>query len=133
MLQGEGGTVASLLRRTASLTNTLADRDAVIGRVITNLNAVLATLDERDAQLDQTIVAAAAVRLRPGRRPGRDRRRAGQPRRADRRHRRRCSATPGPAWPPTWTLLGKLAGTLNDNAEVIDGTLRPAARPVRRR
>lgn len=57
VLQGEGGTVASLLRRTASLTNTLADRDAVIGRVITNLNAVLSTLDERDRELDQTITA----------------------------------------------------------------------------
>jgi phospholipid/cholesterol/gamma-HCH transport system substrate-binding protein len=55
VLQGEGGTMASLLRRTASLTNTLADRDAVIGRVITNLNAVLSTVDERDGQLDQTI------------------------------------------------------------------------------
>ena len=55
VLQGEGGTMASLLRRTASLTSTLADRDAVIGRVITNLNAVLSTVDERDQQLDQTI------------------------------------------------------------------------------
>ncbi|GAA0946188.1 MCE family protein [Virgisporangium aurantiacum] len=55
VLQGEGGTMASLLRRTASLTSTLADRDAVIGRVITNLNAVLSTVDERDGQLDQTI------------------------------------------------------------------------------
>ncbi|MEV1289146.1 MCE family protein [Micromonospora sp. NPDC049679] len=55
VLQGEGGTVASLLQRTASLTNTLADRDAVIGRVITNLNSVLATLATRDKNLDQTI------------------------------------------------------------------------------
>jgi phospholipid/cholesterol/gamma-HCH transport system substrate-binding protein len=55
VLQGEGGTMASLLRRTASLTNTLADRDAVIGRVITNLNAVLSTVGEREGQLDQTI------------------------------------------------------------------------------
>ena len=55
VLQGEGGTMASLLRRTASLTSTLADRDAVIGRVVTNLNAVLSTVDERDGQLDQTI------------------------------------------------------------------------------
>ena len=55
VLQGEGGTIASLLRHTASLTNALADRDAVIGRVITNLNNVLSTLDERDQQLDQTI------------------------------------------------------------------------------
>jgi phospholipid/cholesterol/gamma-HCH transport system substrate-binding protein len=47
--------MASLLRRTASLTNTLADRDAVIGRVITNLSAVLSTVDEHGGQLDQTI------------------------------------------------------------------------------
>jgi phospholipid/cholesterol/gamma-HCH transport system substrate-binding protein len=55
VLQGEGGTVASLLQRTASLTNTLADRDAVIGRVVTNLNAVLSTLDDRGGELDVTI------------------------------------------------------------------------------
>lgn len=55
VLQGEAGTVTSLLQRTASLTNTLADRDLVIGRVITNLNQVLATLNARDQQLDQTL------------------------------------------------------------------------------
>ena len=55
VLQGEGGTVASLLQRTASLTNTLADRDAVIGRVVTNLNSVLGTLASRDRELDQSI------------------------------------------------------------------------------
>jgi phospholipid/cholesterol/gamma-HCH transport system substrate-binding protein len=55
VLQGESGTVSSLLARTASLTGTLADRDAVIGRVITNLNAVLSTLDGREGALDQTI------------------------------------------------------------------------------
>jgi phospholipid/cholesterol/gamma-HCH transport system substrate-binding protein len=57
VLQGEGGTMASLLQRTASLTNTLADRDAVIGRVITNLTSVLSTVDEHGGQLDQTIVS----------------------------------------------------------------------------
>ncbi len=55
VLQGESGTVESLLSRTASLTNTLADRDAVIGRVIDNLNKVLATLNARDEQLSETI------------------------------------------------------------------------------
>lgn len=55
LLQGEGGTLTSLLSRTASLTSTLADRDELIGRVITNLNAVLATVDERDAKLSDTI------------------------------------------------------------------------------
>lgn len=56
-LQGEGGTVNSLLAHTASLTNTLADRDAVIGRTIDNLNTVLGTLHERDRQLANLIVS----------------------------------------------------------------------------
>ena len=55
-LQGEGGTLDELLIRTASLTNTIADRDAVIGDVISNLNTVLATVDSRDSELDQLIV-----------------------------------------------------------------------------
>lgn len=54
-LQGEGGTVETLLARTASLTTTLADKDAVIGRVIDNLTTVLATVDERDAELSDLI------------------------------------------------------------------------------
>jgi phospholipid/cholesterol/gamma-HCH transport system substrate-binding protein len=55
-LQGEGGTLNELLIRTASLTNTIANRDAVIGDVITNLNTVLGTVDARDNELDQLIV-----------------------------------------------------------------------------
>ena len=55
-LQGEGGTVESLMAKTASLTNTLADRDAVIGRVITNLTTVLATLDDRSGQLSDLVI-----------------------------------------------------------------------------
>jgi phospholipid/cholesterol/gamma-HCH transport system substrate-binding protein len=50
VLQGESGTVESLLTHTGSLTATLADRDKVIGEVITNLNAVLDTINtEGDA------------------------------------------------------------------------------------
>jgi virulence factor Mce-like protein len=54
-LQGEGGTVNSLLAHVASLTNTIADRDKIIGDVIDNLNQVLGTIDERRAQLGQLI------------------------------------------------------------------------------
>ena len=50
-LQGKGGNVNALLARTASLTSTLADRDAVIWRTIDNLNAVLGTVDAHDDQL----------------------------------------------------------------------------------
>jgi phospholipid/cholesterol/gamma-HCH transport system substrate-binding protein len=56
-LQGEGGTVDSLLAHTASLTSTLANRDQLIGSVIDNLNTTLATVDKRSvhfsALLDQ--------------------------------------------------------------------------------
>ncbi len=55
-LQGEGGTLESLMARTASLTNTLADRDEVIGRVLVNLETVLETVDERDSELADLIV-----------------------------------------------------------------------------
>jgi phospholipid/cholesterol/gamma-HCH transport system substrate-binding protein len=55
-LQGEGATLNDLLLRTASLTNTVADKDALIGDVIANLNTVLATVDQRDNELDQLIV-----------------------------------------------------------------------------
>jgi len=54
-LQGEGGTIDDLLKRTASLTSTLANKDAVIGRVIDNLTSVLTTVDDRDTQLNDLI------------------------------------------------------------------------------
>lgn len=54
-LQGEGGTVDALLKRTASLTNTLADKDAVIGRVVDNLTSVLDTVDKRDGDLNDLV------------------------------------------------------------------------------
>jgi phospholipid/cholesterol/gamma-HCH transport system substrate-binding protein len=56
VFQGEGGNLNELLKSTASLTNTLADRDQVIGSVITNLNSVLGTLSARDRQLNELII-----------------------------------------------------------------------------
>jgi phospholipid/cholesterol/gamma-HCH transport system substrate-binding protein len=56
VLQGEGGTIENLLARTASLTTTLANRDELIGDVITNLNDVLVTLGNKDDELSQTIL-----------------------------------------------------------------------------
>jgi phospholipid/cholesterol/gamma-HCH transport system substrate-binding protein len=56
VFQGEGGNVNSLLQSTASLTNTLADRDKVIGELIDNLNVVLDTLAGRDKQLSELII-----------------------------------------------------------------------------
>ncbi len=56
VLQGEGGTVQGLLQKTASLTNTLADRDELIGRVVTNLSETLTTVDSRHQQLNDLVV-----------------------------------------------------------------------------
>ncbi|MCW2783659.1 MAG: virulence factor Mce family protein [Marmoricola sp.] len=56
VFQGEGGNIQGLLQSTGSLTNTLADRDQLIGSVITNLNAVLKTVGDRDGQLSSLIV-----------------------------------------------------------------------------
>ncbi|WP_190820683.1 MCE family protein [Saccharopolyspora pogona] len=55
VLQGEGGTVESLLAHTASLTSTIASRDQVIGQVIDNLNGVLDTVNARDQELSELI------------------------------------------------------------------------------
>ncbi len=57
VLQGEGGTVQSLLASTSSLTNTIADRDRVIGQVIDNLNSVLDTVNSRDEGLSDLITS----------------------------------------------------------------------------
>jgi phospholipid/cholesterol/gamma-HCH transport system substrate-binding protein len=56
VLQGEGGTVESLLSHTASLATTIADKDQVIGQVIDNLNSVLDTVNAHTPQLNDLIV-----------------------------------------------------------------------------
>lgn len=48
--QGQGATISSFLSQTASLTNTLADRDQLIGEVIVNLNTVLGSLGDQQEQ-----------------------------------------------------------------------------------
>jgi virulence factor Mce-like protein len=57
VFQGEGGTVESLLNHVASLTSSLADKDAVIGRVIDNLNTVMGHVAARDKQLSDLVVS----------------------------------------------------------------------------
>ncbi len=53
--QGEGATIRSFLVRTAALTNTLADRDQLIGQVIVNLNTVLGSLGDQSTQFAKTV------------------------------------------------------------------------------
>jgi phospholipid/cholesterol/gamma-HCH transport system substrate-binding protein len=56
VLQGEGGTVESLLSHTGSLTSTLASRDKVIGDVITNLNSVLKNINGKGDSLSTLVL-----------------------------------------------------------------------------
>ena len=68
VFQGQGGTISSVLAQTSALTTTLADRDQLIGEVITNLNTVLGTFAARDDQFSEgldklsQLVAALAER-----------------------------------------------------------------------
>jgi phospholipid/cholesterol/gamma-HCH transport system substrate-binding protein len=55
VFQGEGGTLEGLLAHTASVTQTLAARDEVIGELIDNLNQVLDHIGDRDDQLSELI------------------------------------------------------------------------------
>ncbi len=53
--QGEGPTIGSFLSQAAAVTNTLADRDVLIGEVVTNLNVVLGSLGGQSDQLDKAV------------------------------------------------------------------------------
>lgn len=61
VFQGEQGTIHDLVVSTASLTNKIADKDAVIGDLVRNLTAVLDTVNQRDDQFDQLIVNTEAL------------------------------------------------------------------------
>ncbi|MFC9247901.1 MCE family protein [Streptomyces sp. NPDC057136] len=56
VLQGEGGTVDSILQHVGSLTSTVAAKDKVIGQVIKNLNTVLKTVNDREAGFNDLVV-----------------------------------------------------------------------------
>ncbi|WP_370331754.1 MCE family protein [Mycolicibacterium hippocampi] len=55
LLQGQGGALANMLSTTSAFTQNLAARDQLIGDVITTLNTVLATVDEKGAQFDASV------------------------------------------------------------------------------
>jgi phospholipid/cholesterol/gamma-HCH transport system substrate-binding protein len=55
LLQGQGGALSNLLATTGAFTQNLAARDQLIGDVITNLNTVLGTVDEKGTQFDASV------------------------------------------------------------------------------
>lgn len=59
--QGQGVTIGSILTQTAALTNTLADRDDLIGQVVVNLNTVLGSFGERTDQFGTAVDSLAGL------------------------------------------------------------------------
>jgi phospholipid/cholesterol/gamma-HCH transport system substrate-binding protein len=55
-LQGEGGSLELLLTNLGDLTNSIADKDQVIGDVVNNLASVLTAVGDRDTQLSNLIL-----------------------------------------------------------------------------
>jgi phospholipid/cholesterol/gamma-HCH transport system substrate-binding protein len=53
--QGEGGAIGQMLASVGSFTQALGDRDQLIGSVVTNLSALLATVDNRKSEFALTI------------------------------------------------------------------------------
>ncbi|MFF3458926.1 MCE family protein [Streptomyces sp. NPDC002730] len=122
-LQGEGGTVNSLLAHTASLTTTLAGRDKLIGSVIDNLNEVLKTVDKRGARFSALLKQLQRVisGLSADRKPiGESLVNIGA----------LTDATSGlleDARPPLRDDIAELTdltGTLNDNEKTVEGVLK---------
>lgn len=53
--QGQGPSIGSVLTQLASFTNTLADRDQLIGQVVVNLNAVLGSFGEHSEKFGTAV------------------------------------------------------------------------------
>lgn len=54
-MQGQGATISSFFQQTAALTNTLADRDQLVGQVVLNLNTVLGSLGNQSTQFAKAV------------------------------------------------------------------------------
>ena len=59
--EGQGDTIGSFLAQTATVTNTLADKDQLIGQVIDNLNTVLGSVGDQSQQLDKAVDSLAQL------------------------------------------------------------------------
>jgi phospholipid/cholesterol/gamma-HCH transport system substrate-binding protein len=59
--QGQGTTIRSFFSQAAALTNSLADRDQLIGELITNLNSVLGSLGGQSTQFAKAVDALSQL------------------------------------------------------------------------
>jgi phospholipid/cholesterol/gamma-HCH transport system substrate-binding protein len=61
VLEGQGATIGSFLQQAAAVTNTLADRDQLIGQVVDNLNVVLGSLGGQADRLDTAVTSLSEL------------------------------------------------------------------------
>lgn len=59
--QGEGDTIGLFLNQAAAVTNTLADRDLLVGELVANLDVVLGTLGGQSDQLDKAVTSLSEL------------------------------------------------------------------------
>ncbi|WP_255502962.1 virulence factor Mce family protein [Mycolicibacterium sp. CR10] len=59
--QGQGPTIGSFLNQAAAVTNTLADRDVLIGEVVDNLNVVLGSLGGQSERFDKAVTSLSEL------------------------------------------------------------------------
>ncbi len=59
--QGQGATIGSFLDQAAAVTNTLADRDQLIGQVVGNLNVVLGSLGGQSDRFDKAVTSLSQL------------------------------------------------------------------------
>jgi len=59
--EGQGATISSFLAQTGAVTNTLADRDQLIGQVINNLNTVLGSLGDESRQFEKAVTSLSEL------------------------------------------------------------------------
>ena len=59
--QGQGATIGSFLDQAAAVTDTLADRDQLIGQVVGNLNVVLGSLGGQSDRLDKAVTSLSQL------------------------------------------------------------------------
>jgi phospholipid/cholesterol/gamma-HCH transport system substrate-binding protein len=59
--QDEGPTIETFLDQAAAVTNTLADRDLLIGQVVDNLNVVLGSLGGQSDRLDKAVTSLSQL------------------------------------------------------------------------
>lgn len=60
-LQDEGPRIGTFLDEAAAVTNTLADRDLLVGQVVDNLNVVLGSLGGQSDQLDKAVTSLSEL------------------------------------------------------------------------